>query len=954
MEHLVSFAVTKLANLLAQEVVFLKGVDDELRSLLRLLEWIQAHLKSIDHCNEDDQRDKVWVNQIQEIAHDAEDIVDDYIFKVHQRRPLSPSKLTFLHDLGNKIRKVKGTAQEIFDNRCKFGNIESSGASTTSISNSEARPPLPLVRRRRNPDVEEADVLGFDEHLQALARMLMGDDGNQRRVVVSITGMGGVGKTTLTKKIFSDPGIRRHFACQAWIWVSQEYRAGEVLKTIAKDAMALSNQRLKDLSHEELQWEVYKHLEEMKYLVILDDVWSKEAWDSIKILLPDMMNGSRVLITTRNHDVALHAGRQSPPPYDLMFLGEEDSWELFCRKAIPTKCTKDCPPYLESIGREMVAKCCGLPLAIVVLGGLMLTKRQSVEEWRKLLKCANWQLRQGEEQISEILALSYHHLPYYIKPCFLYFSIYSKGALISAKRLIRLWIAEGFIQPRDQEIMEEVAEDYLEELVHCSMIQVVERHHHGGIKICQIHELLHDLSIFLAQGMNFIHIPNNNDNEENISHKPRRLSLCDDKSTCYIARLHSTDYTSRLRTITSIDMEKRVSEMEKFFHNMKLLRVINVQGTKIRSLPNDIGKLIHLRYLGLRYTNLRGLPSSISKLTNLQTLDIKNSVRMIELPSQVWKMHRNLRHLEGTGFSIKGLPSTESLPNLQTLSNVKAGPWLQNGLQKMTCLSKLGVHDVTDTYKEALLDCLGKLDNLKKLAWKAEKDSTIPSSILSTGQHKNNLQVLYLRGRLEGLPDGICMPLSLTKLTLESSRLQEDPLVMLGKLDNLQVLRLRYDAFVGGEMVCLEKGFPELQVLELNCLSELEVWRIEDEAMPKLRELEIEACNFLMMLPQGLQRVTSLQELKAIDMPDDFCRRLRINDGEDWEKIKHIPSARVYDSRQREFCWVQVVYEYTNYWEDESLESLTGDDVEGNLTHDTIDWEESIGEFETIGLWIME
>ncbi|KAH7674258.1 CPI-17 protein [Dioscorea alata] len=929
MAHIVSFAVTKLADLLAQEVVFLKGVHDELRSLLRLLEWIQAHLKNIDHCNEDEQSDKVWVNQIQEIAHDAEDIVDDYIFKVHQRRLLSPYKLKFLHDLGNKIRKVKRTAQEIFDNRSKFGNIESSGA-TSSSSNNEARSPLPLVRRRRNPDVEEADVLGFDEHFQALTRMLMGDDGNQRRAVVSITGMGGVGKTTIAKKIFSDPGIRRHFACQAWIWVSQEYRAGEVLKTIAKDAMAMSNQRLKNLSREELLWEVYNHLEEMKYLVILDDVWSKEAWDSIKVLLPDGKNGSRVLITTRNQDVALHAGGQSHPPYDLKFLGEDDSWELFCRKAIPTKCTKDCPPYLESIGREMVAKCCGLPLAIVVLGGLMLTKRQSVEEWRKLLKSANWQLRQGEEQISEILALSYQHLPYYMKPCFLYFSIYCKGPPISAKRLIRLWIAEGFIQPRDQETMEEVAEDYLEELVHCSMIQVVERHYHGGIKICQIHELLHDLSIFLAQGMNFIHIPNNNDNE-NISHKPRRLALLDDKSTSYIAQLQSSDFTSRLRTITSRDMEKRVSKMEKFFHNMKLLRVICLQGTGIKSLPDAIGKLIHLRYLGLRYTDLTELPSSIGKLTNLQTLDIKNSVRMIELPSQVWKMQRNLRHLEGTGFSIKGLPSTDSLPNIQTLSNVKAGTWLQNGLQKMMSLSKLGVHHVTDTYKEALLDCLGKLDNLKKLAWKAEEDSTIPSLILSTSQHKNNLQVLYLRGRLEGLPDGICMPVSLTKLTLESTRLQEDPLVMLGKLDNLQVLRLRNNAFVGEKMVCLVKGFPELQVLELNFLRRWKEWRIEDEAMPKLRKLEIEACNFLMMLPQGLQRVTSLQELKAIDMPDDFCRRLRINYGEDWEKIKHIPSARVYDSRLMLFVRHQSGYSsrrgfhhmpscrYTNNLEDENV-----------------------------------
>ncbi|KAH7674257.1 P-loop containing nucleoside triphosphate hydrolase protein [Dioscorea alata] len=855
METIVSFAVTKLTDLVAQEVELLLGVDGELKSLRDLLQWIEALLKDTDiHSNQDnDERAKLWVNQVRDLAYDAEDIVDDYIFKVHQHSsPFFPARQAARRDLSTKICKLKGKAQEIYDNRSKFGNYEGSRAPSSD--------PL-LSWPRANIDEEDVDFLGFDEHFQALTRLLIvGDNGNQSRAIISITGMGGVGKTTLAKKIFSDPGIRRHFTCLAWVWVSQECRARQVLETVAKGVLAFNEGMLNSLGYEDLKERVTNYLKERRYLVILDDIWSKRAWKSIEGALPTTMNGSRVLLTTRNQDVALYADPQSPP-YDMKILGEEDSWELFCRKAIPTKCSKDCLLHLASIGKEMVAKCCGLPLAITVLGSLVSTKHQSAEEWGRLLKKVNWELREGEDQISEILALSYHHLPYCIKPCFLYFSIYTKGALISAKRLIRLWI--GFIQPRDQETREEVAEDYLEMLVHLNMIQVVERHHNDRIKICQIHELLHDLSIFLAQGMNFIHIPtNNNDNQENILHKPRRLAIHDDKN-----------------------MKKSISEMEKFF-NIKLLRVINIQGTKIKSLPSDIGTLIHLKYLGLRHTNLRELPSSICRLTKLQTLDIKHSLSIRELPSEVWKMRLNLRHLEGKYFSIKGLPSTESLPNIQTLSGVQAGKWLQNGLQKMTSLCKLGIHGVTRTCKEALFDCLGNLDNLTKLAWKAVKDGTIPSSIFSTSQHKHNLKVLDLRGPLEGLLDSYCMLANITKLTLQCTRLQEDPLV----------LRLRYDAFVGREIVCLEKGFPQLKVLELKCMFKFEVWRIEDEAMPKLKELQIENCG-LVMLPQGLQKVTTLQELKVINMHDYFCGRLANNDGEDWEKIKHIPSVRVYDCR---------------------------------------------------------
>ncbi|KAH7674211.1 P-loop containing nucleoside triphosphate hydrolase protein [Dioscorea alata] len=741
--------------------------------------------------------------------------------------------------------------------------------------------------------------------------------------------MGGLGKTTLAKKVSSDPRIKQHFARHAWVYVSQAYTDRGLVESIFKELIAVDKVRMNEsiakLTEKELKKVVYEYLKERRYLVVIDDIWSREAWENIKEVLPaEMLNGSKVLLTTRNRDVALHADRQSPP-FDLKLLGEEESWELFCKKAIPTKCAEHCPPNLEEIGRQMVAKCSGLPLAIIVLGGLALRKEQSEEEWRKLLKSVSWQLREGEDQISKILALSYHHLPYYLKPCFLYFAIFPEDSLISANRLQLRWIAEGFIEARGEETMEEVAEEYLEELVHRSLIQVAERNVLGGIDACRIHDHLLDLAISEAKGMNFIHVIKNNDEGNIVTlQKTRRLALHGDKSWD-IAQQYPTDSAGSLRAITFFGTEWRKRDINTdsccgkcirkmwfrlgcvlffaslliagpralvSFHrprilmSMKLLRVIDLHGVTI-ILPKAIGELIHLRYLNVQVGRTKSIPSSIGELINLQTLQIQNKYSTTKLPRAIWKLQSNLRHLEcGDSCSIKGQPSADSLPNLQTLSSIKAGKWLNTGLlEKMINLRKLSICGICNSYEKALLDSLEKLNNLIELELTPEDEHEIPTSIL-TASHQKHLRLLRLKGKLERLPEVNTQSLltNLIMLTLEFSELKEDPLVTLGKLDNLQVLVLGLNAFVGKEMVCLERGFPQLKQLEILFLMSLEEWKIEEEAMPRLRKLTIAHCLNLVMLPHGLGKITSLQELHVGNMPSAFTQRLRANDDLDLEE----------------------------------------------------------------------
>lgn len=178
---------------------------------------------------------------------------------------------------------------------------------------------------------------------------------------------------------------------------------------------------------------------------------------------------------------------------------------------------------MEKMGRDIVAKCGGLPLAVVVLGGFLSRKDQKPSEWEKVLKRINWQLDEPQNQISTILSLSYNDLPNFLKPCFLYLGAFPEDFEIPAKKLIQLWVAEGLVQQRCSGTIEEVAEDYLEELIGRSMVQVSTRRSNGSIKTCQIHDLLRDLSVSEAKEDKFHDV--HRSAEFSFSTRARRLTI---------------------------------------------------------------------------------------------------------------------------------------------------------------------------------------------------------------------------------------------------------------------------------------------------------------------------------------------------------------------------------------------------------------------------------------------
>ncbi|XVF30621.1 hypothetical protein REPUB_Repub16aG0074300 [Reevesia pubescens] len=172
---------------------------------------------------------------------------------------------------------------------------------------------------------------------------------------------------------------------------------------------------------------------------------------------------------------------------------------LFCMKAFPSNLGQ-CLSHLDSQARNLAEKCKGLPLAIVALGGLLSCKT-SIDEWRIVNDNLNWELSNNLElgAVRCILLLSYYHLPYRLKQCFLYCCIFPEDFRMRRNRLIRLWVAEGFVEPNQGVTPEMVAERYLMQLICRGLLQVAERTVSGRPRICKMHDILRELAVSISK-----------------------------------------------------------------------------------------------------------------------------------------------------------------------------------------------------------------------------------------------------------------------------------------------------------------------------------------------------------------------------------------------------------------------------------------------------------------------
>ncbi|KAM7485848.1 hypothetical protein LguiA_001857 [Lonicera macranthoides] len=891
-EQVVTSVFRKVGELLTNEVRFAFGVSDQLQELQAELRRMLCFLKDADGRQEESAILQDLVIEIRKVTYDAEDVLELFDFKVssrRRRRGIINVLMRFacifnewiaVYTVGLKIDRIKTKISNLTASLRDYG-IRAVREGGEGPSSRQER--LNEVRKIY-PHFIEKDFVGFDEDIKTLVKELVNQYRTRR--VVSIFGMGGLGKTTLATKVYHHPDVRRHFDSFAWVCISQMWKKTNVLQGILEKLSSKRMSEIKEMKEDDLAEELFLFQQQKKCLVVLDDIWDNDVWDTLRQAFPCGYTSSRILITTRMKDVAYHIDPNAFL-HQLRFLNREESWQLLVKKAFPGR--RDTEPrvetQMEKKGREMLQPCGGVPLAIVVLGGLLANKHD-LNEWERVHHSLGRYLMgvaidTQDQRIMQVLNLSYNDLPYQFKSCFLYMGNFQEDYNVSIDTLCLLWIAEGMVDPKEKvegETMMDVAKHYLGELAQRSMVQVKSSNDEwwGGISepggTCRLHDLMRELCLSKRKGEDFQSHGNVHDSSS------------------------STGITNTRKLAIYFGLGIDLPNLKEF----KLLRVLDFEGFEFgeKRIPKGIGELIHLKYLSFGGCSDVKLPSSIGNLQFLQILDIRGEG--ISIPNVLWKLE-SLSHLylpfpdfmdRNEKLTLNGLSRLEILENFDTsMYNVLKDLFTLHELRNLKARVRVGCMEDMEriiNYLTATSHQLRSTYLWIKFGFEEEEPFLVSRKVFTI----RSLAGLQLEGKIGKLPEyrQDHFPTSLTRISLHNSRLTEDPMTTLEKLPNLKYLELGFLSYVGNEMVCSAGGFPQLRSLRLGALTELENWQVDEGALPLLSSLFISNCKKMKRLPEELEFLTELQNMWIYNMPKAFVDKIQ---GEDFYIIQHVPFVTI-------------------------------------------------------------
>ncbi|XP_027076983.1 putative late blight resistance protein homolog R1A-3 [Coffea arabica] len=781
------------------------------------IDFFLTNLKELARCDEingssygENQNKKLQVfwSHVMEIAYKAEFVIDSTL--VGDRREYC------LDDVARDINVLKIEAQEIYD------SISYVGETTKGVTKTFTRMPSQVTVVTCNKD-----LVPLDDEVENITKSLT-RGGSRRLDVVCIVGMPGLGKTTLANIVYNSPLVMPHFNIRAWCTVSQAYSMHNMLVQILGSIESGKLEQYQKMDEADLAVKLKQVLLRNKYLLVLDDLWDAKAWNLLERSLPDDANRSRILITSRLQNLSLQFKPDSKV-HHLRRLTNEESWNLLQKKLFGKE---GCPPRLSQVASQIAKSCRGLPLTVVLVAGIL--DNTAEESWEEVAKSLPSSIVLDDEYCMKTLELSYSHLPDDLKPCLLYFGAFHEDKNVPIRKLLWLWISEGFVLKTEGKRLEDAADDYLKDLVDRSLVAVSKQRTMGGAKACQLHDLVHEFCVKKAKEENFLHILHSQNGPSVLAGPSNPLRVCDRSARNLMIRESMLEFPN-VRSLLLFE------EDDLGFWLPKLLRVLDLGELVFDAyFPVEVLLLAHLRYLALRTREVNFIPAAIANLSRLQTFLLRGNISDCFLPKTIWNI-KTLRHLwitnstSGFIFPVENLEVSPDLDHLDTLSLAidPSSQSLQKILTKLPGIRRLRCMTTSATrIGDGILpfDCLSQLESLR----------------------------LHFFFRY-----GFKFPLNLKKLTLLYNKQPWSEISTIGKLPNLEVLKLLQESVAGEEWEMKEGEFPNLRVLKFRTLWKFRSWTASSDNFPRLEKLVVHNCPMLEEVPSCLGECQALEMIEV-------------------------------------------------------------------------------------------
>ncbi|XP_047952408.1 putative disease resistance protein RGA4 isoform X2 [Salvia hispanica] len=845
-----------------KELLLVRGLKKEAAKLTERLGTLQGFLNDAEMRTIPGESVKRWLKRLENVAFDADNVLDEFnyhllckqIKPIMPNEPIKPMKQKVLSCFSpcvkySRSRNLALRIQEINDN-LEVINKEAADLGLKEMLAANVAT-LPVVSRETDCFTLDPIFIGRDEEVSKVVEILTTSVTIDERVSIhAIVGMGGLGKTTLTRKVFHLLKEKNLFGSHVWVHVSQIFDPMALLKKILKE---LNPEKVEaEMSKQDIMKRMGEELKQKTYLLILDDVWNQDrpAWDGFiqSLLGVSSIKGNVILVTTRIKEVASTVSPHCP--HKLKELSEEDCLSIIKEKSFGKK---DFPLEFENIGRKIARRCKGLPLAANVVGGVL--RNKSKGKWISIEE--KWLGHNEGAHITNILRLSYDELSVpSLKKCFAFCSVFPKGRRFKKHELIEYWMGEGFLEADENNDLEFVGENFFNILLDNSLLQNARRYY-GGVEYV-MHDLVHDLACHVLGGSH---------NTSDIS--PVRYMFLEDKSKDVLERnakylrtllvmdnicgnMFSKFKCLHVLTFGSDGVIEFPSSIRKLIH----LRVLNINGSRIERLPDWIGELIHLQTLRAEVDNIQ-LPSTLKYLINLRHLYIE---KLVDLPAEMGRL-TCLRTLK---FFRVGDKSGYKIEELGSLNDLK-------GELKISDLEKVGNKEEAE---KANLHKKSKLVELHLVWDPCRQDETRnDENVLDGLQPHSNLKKLKIEGftgkrfpswnpdmAVENVARGSWVQLdNLIEISL-SHCLECEEIPMFGQLPNLKSLWLEGLRNVKSINSSAHKSqsivFPALESLKMYDIPRLTEW-VHTESVgvsgvklfPHLQYLAIERCKQLTNFP---------------------------------------------------------------------------------------------------------